>query len=98
MAKIRFQTNLDSKHLFVVTLTLVVFKGRWRYYICCNKQSLAPSWIKISISNGDRRLHATTKVIMQKEKNTCISKTRGLSGCSFVKVKVKTTPSVNKGK
>ena len=26
LAKIRFQTNLDSKHLFVVTLTLVVFK------------------------------------------------------------------------
>ena len=37
-----------------------------------HEQSWASSWIKISISNDDRHLHAVSKVFMNWEKNKTI--------------------------
>ena len=67
-------TALDSRKSPVRSVRLDILQSAAlrgsEAYISCNKQSLAPSWIKISISNGDRRLHAITKVFVLKEKNS----------------------------
>ena len=71
--------------------TSMYLKGRWCHILAVTNR--APSWIKISISNGDRHLHAITKVIMQKEKNQLNLKNTGTFLVFVAKAKVNTAPS-----